>query len=79
MSNKILFYKCLDCGNIAECKSIDLECGKCGGLVEIWYETKQLENFWNLITPGREGGCFNNSLWRYKEIMPIVDHKSKQS
>ena len=57
--------RCIDCGTSSPL-TYQLECGKCGGLLELLYDLPVLERHGPAMLEGP-------GLWRYAPVLPITD------
>lgn len=68
-------YKCLECGHVFGTDAILPVCGKCEGWVEVYFSESQLKTFWKNGSGSTENAVrdrmLDNSLWRYRDILPI--------
>ena len=61
---------CVECGHEIEAKADITSCPKCGGIMDIKYDYSYIKS---QISPSDMANRKENSMWRYKEFLPVED------
>ncbi len=64
---------CVECGHEIEATPNTTVCPKCGGIMDIKYDYKYIRS---QVTPKDMADRRENSMWRYKEFLPVEDECS---
>ncbi|MDD3139544.1 MAG: threonine synthase, partial [Lachnospiraceae bacterium] len=69
MMRNVISAVCIQCGEEYEAVPTITTCSKCGGILDIKYDYEYIKT---QITKEILNAGVDNSMWRYKEFLPIT-------